>query len=254
MSESLTTALERSAETPKQRAAAELVARHKPDIARLVTHEYGPDWIERVVRLEGRRNVALQDCAPWSFVGAVVECAQLGLEPNAALGLVYLVPFKKEVTVIVGYRGYVELAYRSGLVKDVQAELVYDGDTFRVVKGTSPKIVHEDQGPPGEREIVAAYAVAHLKTGGTVAKVIYEADWEKARQASTLGAKNAGPWADHRSAMIRKTALRRLEPWLPKTATLGQAFALDEQPATRVDDLIAGELPLPESEASDGSA
>lgn len=253
MSDSLTTALERAAETPKQKAAADLVARHKPDIARLVTHDYGPDWIERVVRLEGRRNPMLQDCDPWSFVGAVVECAQLQLEPGP-LDLVYLIPRAKEVVVDVAYRGFIEIAHRSGLVREVFAGLVHDGDRFDYQYGTVPRLVHVPAGPPGEREIVAAYGVARLRSGGAPFEVIYEDDWEKARKASPLGSKGKGAWIDHRPQMIRKTAVRRLEKWLPKNAALGQAFALDEQPATRVDDLIAGELPTtePKGDADNG--
>jgi recombination protein RecT len=188
------------------------------------------------VRLTGRANPLLLACDPWSYVGAAVELVRVGLEPGIG-GLSALIPRGKEVVPLIMYRGYVELAYRSGLVRDVSAELVYDGDHFRVVKGTSPKIEHADEGPPGEREIVAAYAVAHLKTGGTVAKVIYADDWEKAREASQLGAKGKGPWIDHRPAMIRKTALRRLEPWLPKTSPLVDMFRMDETPV-RLDDLL----------------
>src|SRR5258708_36088949 len=213
----LTGALEVAKQTPKQSQAFDLLARSKPEIAKLLPPGVTVERFERILRTTARLNPLLLECDAQSFLGAAMHSAQLNLEPGP-LGLLYLVPFKREVTVIVGYRGYVELAYRSGLVKDVTAELVYEGDGFRGVKGTSPKIEHSDDGPPDDREIVAAYAVAHLKTGGTVSRVIYEDDWERARKASVLGAKGSGPWADHRPAMIRKTALRRLGPWLPKKA------------------------------------
>lgn len=249
MTETLTGALGVAKQTPKQRQAFDLLARSKPEVAKLLPPGVTIDRFERTVRTAARLNPLLLECSAESFLGAVMHTAQLGLEPGP-LGLVYLVPFKREVTLIVGYRGYVELAYRSGLVKDVTAELVYEGDGFRVVKGTSPKIEHTDEGPPGEREIIACYAVAHLKTGGTVSRVVYEDEWETARKASTLGAKGAGPWSDHRPAMIRKTALRRLEPWLPKTPQLVEAFTVDET-ASRLDDLIAGEqIPISEGEES----
>lgn len=251
MTETLTGALEVAKATPKQRAAFDLLARSKPEVAKLLPPGVTIDRFERVVRTAARLNPLLLECSAESFLGAVMHTAQLGLEPGP-IGLVYLVPYKREVTLIVGYRGYVELAYRSGLVRDVVAELVYDGDFFQVVKGTSPKIMHTEDSAPGEREIVAAYAVARLKTGGTVSKVIYPDDWEKARQASQLGRKNEGLWADHKPDMIRKTALCLLEPWLPKTPALVEAFTVDEQPAERLDDMIQGELPIG-SEASDAA-
>lgn len=250
MTETLMGALEVAKQSPKQRQAFDLLARSKPEVAKLLPPGVTIDRFERVVRTAARLNPLLLECSAESFLGAVMHTAQLGLEPGP-LGLVYLVPFKREVTLIVGYRGYVELAYRSGLVKDVQAELVYDGDVFKVTKGTAPRIIHEDEGAPGIRKITAAYAVAHLKTGGTVSRVIYENEWEDAREASQLGSQGKGPWNDHRAAMIRKTALRRLEPWLPKTPALVEAFTVDETSA-RLDDLIAGEpIPLPEGEAGD---
>ena len=240
MTETLTGALDRVQQTPQQRTVIDLLQRSKPEIAKLLPSDVTVERFHRIVVTELRRNPLLGECNPWSFLGAVMHCAQLNLEPGP-LGLVYLVPFKKEVTLIVGYRGYVELAYRSGLVKDVSAQLVHAGDSFREVLGTSPKIVHEPDGPAGEREIVAAYAVAHLRTGGTVFKTIYEEDWEKARKASVMGRDNKGPWSEHRPAMIRKTAVRRLEPWLPKTAAMGVALQVDEQPAVRLDDVLAEE-------------
>jgi recombination protein RecT len=142
---------------------------------------------------------------------------------------VHLIPFKRTVVFLIGYRGYVELAFRSGQVKDVTAALVHEGDEFEFQYGTSPRLVHKPTGPAGEREIVAAWACARLKTGGAPFRVIYEEDWEKARAASQLGSKQQGPWVEHRPAMILKTAFRRLEPLLPKTPDLALAFAEDER-------------------------
>lgn len=232
----LSTALERAAETPRQRTTLDLLARSRPEIAKLLPAGVTVERFERIVRTELRRTPLLAECDPQTFLGAVMHCAQLQLEPGP-LGLVYLVPFKRVVTLIVGYRGYVELAYRSGQVRDVQAELVHAGDVFRVVKGTSPKIIHEPAGAAADREIVAAYAVAHLRTAGTVSRVIYDEDWERARKSSQLGRDNIGPWRDERAAMIRKTALRRLEPWLPKTGGFAAAAAIDETPAAPLAEL-----------------
>lgn len=235
MSETLTTALEQAQERPKVGTVIDLLQRSKAEIARALPAGVDVERFERIVRTELRRTPRLLECDPHSLVGAVMWAAQLNLEPGP-LGLVYLIPYKREVTFVIGYRGYVELAYRSGQVRDVTAELVYDGDSFTVRKGTSPKIEHTELGPAGDREVVAAYAVARLKTGGTVFRVIYEDEWERARKASELGRQGKGPWADDRAAMIRKTALRRLEPWLPKSPQSGQALTVDEQPAVWVDD------------------
>lgn len=207
-----------------------LLERQKPAIEKVLGGTMATERFARIVTTELRRNPTLGECHPASILGAVMVTAQLGLEPGP-LGLVYLVPYKREATVIVGYKGYVELAYRSGHVKDVYAELVHDGDAFAVQRGTSPKITHVPAGAPGDRPIVAAYAVARLRSGGTVSVALYEEDWQKARAASALGKSKHGPWAEHFPAMVRKTAIRRLSPWLPKTEQLGEALEQDEAPA-----------------------
>jgi phage RecT family recombinase len=109
--------------------------------------------------------------------------------------------------------------------------LVYDGEPFAYRKGTRPFLDHEPGPRETEANIEAAYAVARLKTGGTVFEVIYEADWEKARKASAAGSRGEGPWATDRAAMIRKTAVRRLEPMLPKSLLLTRATVSDEKAA-----------------------
>jgi recombination protein RecT len=195
-------------------------------------------YAEAALKTELRANDKLREADPAKVLGAFSYGLQLGLVPGP-LGLVHFIPFGNEVVFLVGYRGYIELAYRSGLVKDVSASLVYENEPFKVLGGDAEKIIHEVL-PPHERgeNITAAYAIARLKTGGTVRAPIWEPDWERARQSSQLGARNRGPWADDRAAMILKTAYRRLEPKLPKTAAAGLAETWDETPAEPVDDPV----------------
>jgi recombination protein RecT len=213
---------------------------HRPALVRLLGSEAAMEKFETELVTQLKNAPGLLECHPTSIIGGYRLAAQLGLSFGPQ-GLAYLVPFGgqngKWAQFVIGYRGFVELAFRSGQVKDVTAALVHDGDEFDYQYGTQPRLVHKPEGPAGERDIIAAYAVARLKTGGAPFRVIYEEDWEKARMASQLGARNKGPWLDHRPAMILKTAFRRLEPMLPKTAVLAQAVEADEQPAPDVDDL-----------------
>lgn len=225
--EPLRAELERAGASDEARTVYQLLERQKPELARALPDSIGVERFTRTVLTEIRRSPKLLECAPESLLGAMMLAAQLGLEPGP-LGLVYLVPFKRAVEFIVGYRGYVELAYRSGHVKDLSAGLVRDGDRFHYRHGTRPELEHIPLGPAEERDIEAAYAVARLKTGGTVFVVTYAEDWERARKASAAGSKNLGPWKEDRPAMIRKTAVRRLEPWLPKTAAIAHALEVDE--------------------------
>lgn len=227
MSETLTTALERSAQPKGARTILDLIDRQKPELEKLVGATIGVERFARTMLTELRRTPKLYDCAPESLLGAMMLAAQLGLEPGP-LGHVYLVPFKHECVFVVGYKGMVDLAYRSGLVRDVATGLVHAGDAFEWREGTRPFLDHTPSGPPSEREWTHAYAVARLKTGGTVFRVIFPEDAAKARGKSANGSSPASPWVTDFAAMLRKTAIRRLAPMLPQSPVFAQALAVDE--------------------------
>jgi recombination protein RecT len=231
-------ALEQVAKPRDVKTVLDLLERMKPELAKALPQTIGVERFTRIVTTELHREPKLLECAPESLLGAMMLAAQLGLEPGP-LGLVYLIPFKHQVEFVVGYRGYVELALRSGMVKDVFAANVLEGDDFDYVYGTQPKLTHRPMGADEEREIIASYAVARLRSGGAPFIVTYHDDWERARTSSALGKKNLGPWRDERAAMIRKTSVRRLEPFLPKTPALARAFVRDETEAPMVDESTA---------------
>lgn len=243
MSDTLSTALERQAETPEAKTVRDLMERNAADFAAKLPRGLEYDYFKQAVYSEMRRVPQLFECDPVSVVSAVAFALQLGLSPGP-LGHCYLVPFGRECQFILGYKGMIDLAFRSGLVKDVSAELVHDGDTFRVAKGTTPKIVHEPSGPDGDREIVAAYSVARLTTGGTSWRVIYPEDWEAARKRSASGSKGKGPWATDFRAMVRKTAVRRAAAVWPQATQFGLALAWDDRAAPPLDEPEALSAPL----------
>ena len=144
------------------------------------------------------------------------------------LGHVYFVPFKHEATFIVGYRGIVELAYRSGQLKDVAAVTVREGDAFEYRYGTRPFLDHTPAGPPEQRDAVAYYAVARLRSGGAPFKVLYPEEVEKVKAQSPGAKSDLSPWTTHYDAMARKTAIRRLAPLLPQSPGFAQALERDE--------------------------
>jgi recombination protein RecT len=222
--------LEKAASPEAVRTVYDLLERQKPELVKALPEAITVERFTRTVLTEIRRTPALLECSPESLLGAMMLAAQLGLEPGP-LGLVYLVPFGGVVEFVIGYRGYIDLAYRSGQVKDVAAALVYQGEPFEYRKGTRPFLDHSPGPGTQAHEIEAAYAVARLRSGGTVFEVIYEAEWEKAREASPAGRKRSGPWVEHRGAMIRKTAVRRLQPMLPQSALLATAAERDDSPA-----------------------
>jgi recombination protein RecT len=224
-----------------------LIDRQKPELAKVLGSPAQVERFARIVQTEMRRTPKLFECEPASLLGAMMLSAQLGLEPGP-LGHVYLVPFGREVTFIVGYKGMVELAYRSGQVKDVTARVVRDGDSFDYREGTRPFLDHRPAGPPGEREWTHAYAVARTKAGGAPFAVLYPEDVARAKARSASAKKPGGPWDTDTEAMWRKTAVRRLAPFLPQTAQLAEALSVDEHAAAWVEDGADGTLEVIEAD------
>lgn len=195
------------------------------------------DRLARIVLTEVRRTPLLARCTRDSFAGAIMTCAQLGLEPGAATGEAYLLPFrngktgKHEVTLIIGYQGMARLYWQSPLAKSLDAQVVYQNDQFEYSYGLQPTLVHRPslgvRGPA-----IAYYAVATLTTGGSAFVVLSPDDVERIKERSK--AKTDGPWKTDYDAMARKTAVRQLFKLIPKSPQLAAAMGQDETVRTDV--------------------
>lgn len=211
--------------------AAPLVSLFKSDGGRLAAVAAKHLSAERVFRLAVgvfRRTPALQRCSPASVLDACMIAARLGLEPDGgALAQAYLVPHGQECTLVVGYRGLIELARRSGQIRRVEARLVHKGDEFDYELGAEPVLRHkplvEDEGG----EVTHAYAVAFFLDGSTQFEVMTRSQLEHVRKSSRSG--SAGPWAQHAEEMYRKTVVRRLSKYLPLSPELAAGVALSDQ-------------------------
>lgn len=219
--------LERVSATPAQKTILDLIDRNEPELAKLLGPSLSVDAFRTAAMTYLRLSPKLWECNPYSVVGGLRLGAQLGLALGP-LGHFYLAPHAGEAVFILGYKGMIELAYRSGKVKRVQAAVVRDGDHFDFRLGTRAQLDHVPTGPPGEREWVAVYAVAELTNGGKPFEVLYPEDVEARRMRSALGKRNQGPWKDDAEAMWRKSAVRQLQRWLPQTPEMVRAVETDE--------------------------
>lgn len=212
---------------------AQLLQKQRPAIEAALPRHMSADRLLRIALTEVRKNPDLAKCEPLSFLGAVVQSAQLGLEPGV-LGHAYLVPFnnrqtgKKEVQLIVGYKGLIDLARRSGQISSITAHAVYDGDTFEYVLGLQEKLTHvpATSRVSKERQLVAVYAIARFKDGGHQLEVMSREEVEAIRKRSK--ASDSGPWRTDYEEMAKKSCLRRLAKMLPASVELQRAVELDE--------------------------
>ena len=226
--------------TPRQ-ALAELLDRNKEAIgASLPTIGYSQERFTRLLLTAANTNPDLFECDPRSFLAAGVGAAQLGLEPNDARGLAYLLPFKdkrrgKIVQLIIGYRGMMDLARRSGMVTSINAFPVFRQDTFTYSLGLEPTLHHvpgaHDENP---NDLTHVYAVAKVQ-GDPQFVVLTRKQVDKARKASRGADSTYSPWNTHYTEMALKTAIRRLCKYLPQTVEMAQAINSDERELTITD-------------------
>jgi recombination protein RecT len=218
----------------------DLIDRNSEAIGLSLPKSMDRDRFARLLLTAANTNPALFDCDPNSFLAAGVACAQLGLEPNDARGLAYLIPFNdsrrgKVVNLILGYRGLIDLARRSGHVSTIQAYPVYKGETFRYEAGLRPLIEHvpDPDGDERPEDMQFVYAVATVD-GDPQFVVLSRKAVDKVRDASlgkmsTSSAKYS-PWTTHYVEMAKKTALRRLCKLLPLSVEAVRAVDNDERP------------------------
>lgn len=211
------------------------------------------DRLARIALTEVRKVPKLAQCDQTSFLGAIMQAASLGLEPGGALGHCYLIPFENrkqnrtDVQFIVGYRGMIDLARRSGQIVSLEARAVYAKDEFDVTLGLDSSIIHRPDWTAADRgPVTFVYAVAKLRDGGVQFEVMSRAEIERVRNESQ-GYKTAvrfakpgqqpnTPWASHFEEMAKKTVIRRLFKYLPVSIEMQRAVVLDEQAEVGVQD------------------
>lgn len=241
-------------EAPKTIAGLLTDPKIKAQMALALPKHVTADRLARIALTEVRKIPKLAQCDQTSFLGAIMQCAALGLEPGGALGHCYLIPFDKkkkqgsqwivertDVQFILGYRGMIDLARRSGQIQSLEARAVYARDHFEVELGLNSNVVHRpdwnvaDRGP-----LTFVYAVAKLKDGGMQFEVMSRAEIEAIRNASQgyKAAESAArqynkeadsPWHKNFEEMAKKTVVRRLFKYLPVSIEIQRAVGMDEQ-------------------------
>ncbi len=205
----------------------EMLEKSKAQIQQALPRHMDADKMARVAMTSIQNTPALLECDPKTVLGAVMEAAQLGLEPDGVLGHAYLVPYKRKCTLIVGYKGMIALAYRSGQVLSLKGNVVYETDEFEVAFGIDEKLKHVPDYESKKRgNRVCTYAIAHMKDGGHAFVVLSMHEVEAHRKKSASA--NSPAWKDHYDAMAIKTAVRVLARWIPQCPELQQAGARED--------------------------
>lgn len=225
----------------------------KQQIALALPKHMTADRLARIALTEIRKVPKLAQCDQTSFLGAIMQIAALGLEPGGALGHAYLIPFDKraqvdgkwqvvgtDVQLIIGYRGMIDLARRSGQIVSLSARIVYAKDKFTYSYGLEESMEHVPFEGTEPGEMTHVYAVAKLVGGGVQFEVMSRAKVEATRdgsqgyQAAIKAAEKYrkavdSPWTNHFDEMAKKTVIRQLFKYLPVSIEIQRAVGLDEQ-------------------------
>ena len=204
-----------------------MLERSRGQMAAALPRHMSADRMLRLTMTSIQRTPALLDCEPRSLIGAVIQAAQLGLEPDGVLGQAYLVPYGNQVQFIPGYRGLIGLARRSGQISTIEARVVHQKDAFTYSFGLKPVLEHVPTTEVEPGEVVAAYAIAHLKDGAYQFDVMLKREVDAIRTRSKAG--RSGPWVTDYEEMAKKTVLKRLCKLLPASVELATAVALDDR-------------------------
>ncbi len=183
--------------------------------------------------------------------------AQLGLDPSGVLGSAYLVPFwnthkgRYEAQLIVGYRGLIDLARRSGDIVGVEAHVVREKDSWKYAWGVTPVLEHirsldADPGKP-----TAAYAVVRLRDGPPLIDIMSYAEIEAIRKRSR--AAGQGPWVTDWDEMAKKTVTRRALKYAPMSVDAARALAVEDRAEAGEGD-ISDIVDLPPLDEDGGTA
>lgn len=176
-------------------------------------------------------DTKLMQCNPTALMAEAVKAASLKLPLNKQLGYAYLLPFGTTPTLVIGFRGYIQLAMRTGQYKYINADAVYEGELVNKDKLTGSIDLSGEK----TSETIIGY-FAHFELLNGCCKTLYMSLEEMASYALTFSPtyKNAkqkpsvqqlmdqaqkqaqnGPdggvgWWANFNAMAIKTVLRRL--------------------------------------------
>lgn len=192
---------------------------------------------DRLIRLaltSIKKNKDLMQCFqnnPSSVLASFMESVQLGLEIDTR-GLAYLIPYKGACTLQVGYKGLISLAMRSGKLRNIYAEVVYESEkeNVNIELGLSRNLTHKfDFTSARDGKLILSYAVAVFLDGSTHFEYIQPHHIEKAKKSAMGASSSYSPWNTHTEEMWKKTAIKKLCKYLDLSPELFEAISKEEE-------------------------
>ena len=237
MEKAITNAVQNKA-APQQKTLQTYIKSMEGEIAKALPSVITPERFTRMVLSAISSNKDLANVEPKSFLGAMMQAAQLGLEPNTPLGQAYIIPYKDhgvpKAQFQLGYKGMIDLAYRSGEVSIVDAQVVYENDDFSYELGLDPKLHHvpalKDRG-----DATMVYAMFRTKSGGFGFQVMSMDDVRKhASRFSKAYSSSYSPWTTNFEEMAKKTVMKKALKYAPLKSDFARGMSADETVKTQI--------------------
>jgi len=178
--------------------------------------------LTRVALTAMTKTPKLASCSQASLMSCILDCAQLGLEPDGRRA--HLIPYGQTCTLIIDYKGLVELAMRSGMVSHIHADLICDNDEYEENMGRVVK--HKINRRQDRGDSYAAYSHVVMKDGTESFEIMGVAEINAIKKRSASGSK--GPWVTDWGEMAKKTVFRRHSKWLPLSPEFRDALDKDD--------------------------
>lgn len=222
---------ENNVEVKKNNGILQILKAMEPQIKSALPQNIDPERFTRIAMSAFSSNPKLQYANPISFISALMQSAQLGLEPNTPLGQAYLIPYKNkkgeyEVQFQLGYKGLLNLAHRTGAYRFIYSQAVYENDDFEIEYGIEPKLIHKPY--MGDRgDIIGYYGAYSLVNGGKGFEYLTK-DQVKKHALRFSKAYSNSPWQTDFDEMAKKTVLKRVLKYAPLSVEVEKSLAIDE--------------------------
>lgn len=216
----------------KNMTIPDMVKAMMPEIKKALPTVITPERFTRIALSALNNTPALQQCTPMSFLAALMNAAQLGLEPNTPLGQAYLIPYKNkgvlECQFQIGYKGLIDLAYRNEQMQTIQAQAVYENDEFVYEYGLEPKLIHRPASSNGG-ELVYFYGIFKTVNGGFGFSVMSKDNMDVyAKTYSKAFDSSFSPWKSNYEDMAKKTVIKQALKYAPIKTDFQRALSTDE--------------------------
>lgn len=222
----------------KNMSIKDLIKAMEPEIKKALPSVMTSERFTRMALSSLNTTPQLAECTQMSFLGALMNAAQLGLEPNTPLGQAYLIPYRNkgrlECQFQLGYKGMIDLVYRNEAIQSIQAQCVYANDVFEYEFGLEPRLVHKpslnDRG-----EMIAVYAMFKTKNGGYGFEVMSKPDVDAhGKKHSKSFSSSYSPWKTSYEEMAKKTVIKRVLKYAPLKTDFVRAVTNDETIKTEI--------------------